>query len=73
MHQKKNKFKKQEHRSFIDWFIALPAKITRSGHQTELKIANTYKDIQFSEQLKMYEHHFYKADWEELDRLIEAA
>jgi len=23
--------------------------------------------------LKMYEHHFYKADWEELDRLIEAA
>ena len=58
MRQKKNKFKKQEHRSFIDWFIAVPAKITRSGHQTELK---------------MYEHHFYKSDWEELDRLIEAA
>ena len=58
MRQKKNKFKQQEHRSFIDWFIAVPAKITRSGHQTELK---------------MYEHHFYKDDWEELDRLIEAA
>lgn len=58
MRQKKNKFTKQEHRSFIEWFIAVPAKITRSGHQTELK---------------MYEHHFYKADWEELDRLIEAA
>ncbi|MFO7922408.1 MAG: IS1380 family transposase [Bacteroidales bacterium] len=58
MRQRKNKFKKQEHRSFINWFIAVPAKITRSGHQTELK---------------MYEHHFYKADWEELDRLIEAA
>ena len=58
MRQRKNKFKKQEHRSFIDWFIAVPAKITRSGHQTELK---------------MYEHHFYKADWEELDRLIEVA
>ncbi len=28
-----------------------------SGHQIELK---------------MYEHHFYKADWEELDRLNEA-
>ena len=58
MRQKKNRFKQQEHRSFIDWFISVPAKITRSGHQIELK---------------MYEHHFYKADWEEFDRLIEAA
>jgi len=58
MRQKKNKFKKQEHRSFVDWFIAVPAKITKSGHQIELK---------------MYEHHFYKDAWEELDRLIEAA
>ena len=58
MRQKKNKFKQQEHRSFIDWFISVPAKITRSGHQIELK---------------MYEHHFYKDAWEELDRLIEAA
>ncbi len=56
--QRKNKFKKQEHRSFIDWFIAVPAKITISGHQIELR---------------MYEHHFYKADWEELDKLIDAA
>jgi len=47
-----------EHRSFIDWFIAVPAKITISGHQIELK---------------MYERHFYKDAWEELDRLIEAA
>jgi len=58
MRQKKDKFKKQEHRSFIDWFISVPAKITRSGHQIELK---------------MYEHHFYKDAWEEFDRLIEAA
>jgi hypothetical protein len=58
MRQKKNKFKKQEHRTFIDWFIAVPAKITRSGHQMEIKL---------------YEHHFYKADWGELDRLVEAA
>ena len=49
---------KQEHRTFIDWFIAVPAKITSSGHQIELK---------------MYEQHFYKVEWEELDRLIEAA
>jgi len=27
MSQKKNKFKKQEHRSFIDWLIAVPAKV----------------------------------------------
>jgi len=58
MRQKKSKFKRQEHRTFIDWFIAVPAKITRSGHQMELKL---------------YEHHFNKAEWEELDRLIEAA
>lgn len=58
MRQKKDKFKRQEHRTFIDWFIAVPATITRSGHQTEIK---------------MYEKHFYKADWEELDRLVEAA
>ena len=38
----------------------------------ELKIANTFKNIQFGEQLKMYENHFYKDTWEELDRLIEA-
>ena len=58
MRQKKGKFRKQEHRSFNDWFISVPAKITRSGHHAELK---------------MYEHHFYKADWEELDRFIKAA
>ena len=58
MRQKKNKYKKQEDRSFIDWFISVPAKLTRSGHQIEIK---------------MHEHHFYKEAWEELDRLIEAA
>jgi hypothetical protein len=58
MRQKKDKFKRQEHRTFIDWFIAVPARITNSGHQMETKL---------------YEHHFYKADWEEMDRLIEAA
>jgi hypothetical protein len=63
---KENKFKQQEHRTFIDWFIAVPAKIPRSGHQTKIN---------------MYEYHFHKADWEELDistgsiqrRLVEAA
>ena len=47
--------------------------ITIGGHQIESMIANANKNKQFSEQLKMDEHHFYKVDWEELDRLIEAA
>jgi hypothetical protein len=55
--QKKAKFKKQEHRTFVDWFVAVPAKITRGGRRIELK---------------MYEHHFYREQWEELDRSIEA-
>jgi ABC-type uncharacterized transport system substrate-binding protein len=54
----KSKFKRQEHQTFIDWFISISTKITRRGHQMEIKL---------------YEHHFYKADWEELDKLIEAA
>jgi hypothetical protein len=58
MRQQKKKYKRQEHRSFIDWFIAVPAKITKSGHQIELK---------------MYEHHFYRDAWKEFDRLVEAA
>jgi hypothetical protein len=58
MRQKKSKFKRQEHQTFIDWFISVPAKITSTGHQMELKL---------------YEHHFNKADWQELDKLIEAA
>lgn len=54
MRQKKDKFKWQQHRTFIDSFIFVPAKIIRIGQHTEIK---------------MYENHFYKADWKELDRL----
>lgn len=32
MRQKKNRFKRQGHRTFINSFISVPAKITRSGH-----------------------------------------
>lgn len=72
--ENQNKFKRQEHRTFIDWVIAVPAKIIRSGHQTELKIANIFlKQTITCEQIKMYENHFYKADWKELDRLVEEA
>ena len=58
MRSKNSKFKRQEHRTFMEWFITVPAKIVRSGHMTEIK---------------MYEHHFYKKDWEELDRLVTTA
>ena len=52
------KFKRQEHRTFVEWFITVPAKIIHSGHKTEIK---------------MYEHHFYKKNWEKIDRLVSAA
>ena len=65
MRQKKDKFKRQEHRTFVDWFILVPARITRSGHQMEIKLYSLSRFIG--------KHHFYKADWEELDRLVEAA
>jgi len=57
MRQKKNMFKRKAHRSLIDWFGSLPTNLTRSGNQLELK---------------MYEHHFYKDAWEELDSFIKA-
>lgn len=30
------KFKKQEHRTFVEWFITIPAKIIRTGHQIQI-------------------------------------
>lgn len=58
MRNKNKKFSRQEHLTFVEWFITIPAKIIRGGHKTEIK---------------MYEHHFYKKDWEELDMLISVA
>ena len=45
MRQGKDKFKRQEYLTFIDRFIIVPAKISKSGHQIEIKL---------------YEHHFTK-------------
>ncbi len=50
-----SKFQRQEHQTFIDWFILVPARIVRSSRRILLK---------------MYKHHFYKEDWEDLDRHI---
>jgi hypothetical protein len=49
-----SQIRSQGGRTFIDWFIAVPAKLTNSGRKIELR---------------MYEHHFYKADCEEPARL----
>lgn len=58
MRQKKDRFKKQEHRTFMEWFVEVPAKVTSSGRSIELK---------------MYENHFFREDWEEMTSLLEAA
>ena len=58
MRQRKKNLNNRNTAVLLIGLFAVPAKITISGHQIELR---------------MYEHHFYKADWEELDRLIEAA
>lgn len=41
--------------------------------QAENTIDNQDVEKSYIRELKMYEHNFYKADWEELDRLIKAA
>lgn len=55
MRYKEKKFFKQEHNTFLDWFIKIPGRIIRSGKTIELK---------------MYKHHFYKDDWLKLELLI---
>lgn len=58
LRRKKARFERQEHRTFMEWFVAVPAKIVRGGRRRELK---------------MYENHFFREDWEELDGLLDAA
>lgn len=47
------KYWKEEHNTFRDWFIELPAKILTGGRQLKMKI---------------YENYYYREDWEYLDR-----
>lgn len=55
MRYKKEKFRHEEHKTFRDWFINIPAKLVSSGRRITLKI---------------YEHYYYKNRWIELDGLI---
>ncbi|MBS3769980.1 MAG: transposase [Bacteroidales bacterium] len=58
MRYKRKKFYRQEQRTFRDWFILVPGKLVKSGHQIEIK---------------MYADYYYKYNWIEFDRLQEAA
>ncbi len=55
MRYKVKKYWKEEHNTFRDWFIDLPAKILTGGRQIRMKI---------------YENYYYRDDWERLERLV---
>ena len=46
---------KEEHNTFRDWFIELPAKILTGGRQIKMKI---------------YEKYYFRDDWENFERLL---
>lgn len=46
---------KEEHNTFRDWFIELPAKILTGGRQTKMKI---------------YEKYYFRDDWEYFERVL---
>ena len=49
------KYWKEEHNTFRDWFINIPAKVVRSGRRNLLKI---------------YESWYFREPWEEFYQLI---
>jgi hypothetical protein len=55
MRYKTKKYWKQEHNSFRDWFINIPAKIVRSGRTNRIKI---------------YESWYFRQQWEYFCKLI---
>ena len=57
MRNKHKRFRKQEHKTFRDWFILVPGKIVSGGHVTEIKI---------------YENYYCKSNWLEFDYFLDA-
>lgn len=55
MRYKVKKHWKEEHNTFRDWFIELPAKILTGGRQTKMKI---------------YEKYYFRDDWEYFERVL---
>lgn len=58
MRSRHKKLAGQEHKTFRDWFILVPAKLVSSGHSIEIKI---------------YENYYYKGNWLEFDKFLDAA
>ena len=58
MRGKHKKFRKQEHKTFREWFILVPGKIVRTGRKILIK---------------MYKHYYYKGNWLELEELLKAS
>ncbi|MCD6555626.1 MAG: IS1380 family transposase [Bacteroidales bacterium] len=58
MRSKHKKFKRQEHQTFREWFIVVPAKIVSGGHTKEVKI---------------YENYYCKSNWIEFDNFLNVA
>jgi hypothetical protein len=56
MRYKVKKLWRQEHATFRDWFINLPAKLVHGSRQVTLKI---------------YENYYHKDSWTEFDRLLQ--
>jgi len=52
MRYKVKKFFRQEHATFREWFILVPAKLVKTGRQYELKV---------------YEHYYFKQRWRRFD------
>ncbi len=57
MRSKHKRIKKEEHRTFMEWFIYVPARLVSSANTVELK---------------MHEHHFEKQRWLEFEKFAEA-
>jgi hypothetical protein len=55
MRYKVKKYWRQEHNTFRDWFIELPAKITTSGKQLKMQI---------------YEKYYFRSDWENFEKVL---
>jgi len=53
-----NRFHRQEHKTFREWFINVPGKLVAGGHKTEVK---------------MYKQYYCKDDWIEFGQWLDAA
>lgn len=58
MRSNHKKFKKQEHKTFRNWFILVPGKLISSGRSIEIK---------------MYENYCCKSNWLEFDEFLNAS